>query len=626
MADPKRVVKIHCPNCGQKMDVSDVNPFARIQCPMCDAEVIVPQVFAGITLEEPIAEDEGLTVYRALDPTLDREVAVKALGPDDDRGERFLAEARRAAAITHANVAPIYSCGVEDGRAYLVMQFLAGGSLARWLERSAPGGNPRFALKCGLALARALSAGRRQQLEHGHLVPANVLLDVEGNVKLSDFGLATSLRADRAWRPAEYAYAAPEVLAGAATNWRADMFSVGAITHHLLTGRAPAVGTSPEEIRENRLSGQLPPDPVRLISGLPPGLSDLIMSLQAFRPEDRPSGYEEVVGAFRAFEQRVARDTAHQTRAITPVSEPTEPKGEPLVLKSPERDIPKPDYLVPTAPKTRAQFLVDVGLVVAAIALTVLVCLYIWRKDGATDPGKPAPVPSATRAPSPPTDPTASPTAASDQPAPVANPESPPPAQPAAASRELPAVPTERRPQPAGLDFPGQQAALDQYLASLPGPARALEAERLGVVRDIKRQLVKDMEYLPYKDLDVGIELTDGRHLKGSLPLVSDTRLMVRTDGGQVALAWQDLPFPQFVRFLQYYLDRRLNQADEDMASDLLARQKLALGELCLRNAVLCEWYSRPELGREFARLCGQYAPSLAEQLRRLAPGTVAGK
>jgi hypothetical protein len=441
-----------------------------------------------------------------------------------------------------------------------------------------------------------------------------VLLDVEGNVKLSDFGLATSLRGDDAWQPAEYAYAAPEILAGGSVDWRADMFSMGAIIHHLLTGRVPAVGNSPDEIRANRLAGQLPPDPVRLISGLPPGLSDLVMSLQAFRREDRPSGYEEVVGAFRAFEQKVSRDNAHQTRPITPVTAPAEPKGDPLVLKSPDRPIPRPDHLTPRARKTKAQLLVDIGLVVAAIALTILVCLYIWRQDPPAKPAKP----TTPAKPAVPAKPSVDPEPAGK---PAAPPADDPPAAPAAA---LPAIPVDRRPQPAGLDFPGQQAAIDRYLASLPGPARTLETERLDIIRDVKRQLVKDMEYLPYKDVGDGIELADGRHLKGSLPLVSDARLVVRTDGGQVALKWADLPFTQYVRFLQYYLSRRLNQADEELAPDLLARQKRGLGELCLRNAVLCEWYVQPKLGREFARLCGQYAPSLAAKLQRLAPGTVA--
>lgn len=605
MAEQHRIVKIHCPGCGQKMDVSEVCAFSRIVCPVCGGEVIVPLVFAGITLEEPIATRPRVTVYRALDPTLDREVAVKVLAAGDPRAERFLAEARRAAAITHANVVPIYSCGVEQEQAYVVMQFLPGGDLARWLADAEEGGNPRFALKVGLALARALSAARRQELEHRHVVPRNVLLDVEGNIKLADFGLAASMDEGEVWLPEDFAYAAPEVLAAAETDWRADLFSVGTIVHHLLTGRLPGVGFSPDEIRESRLAGQMPPDPARLVGGLPPGLSDLVMSLQAFRPEDRPSGYEEVIGALRAFEQRVAQDAATKTRAVKPhnTRRAPAPKAKPT-------DIPAsaPVAAVPAPPpsKTPGQLLVDIGLVAATIVLILLLAFYVWKRSGQQQPGNP---PEA-----PPVPPTVAPAVAA---APAPAPVSPTVAEVV----PEPVIPAEHRPRPAGLDFAGAALALDAYLASLPEPARAVEAERLALISGIRPQLVKDMEYLVYQD---GIELADGRRLSGPLPLVNDRQLVVRTTTGSVPVRWTDLPFGQCARFLDYYLDQRVTQADGDLPADQLAEQRRNLGTICLRNAVLCEWYGEPERGRLAARLCAEYAKELLPRLRRLAPGTVA--
>lgn len=616
MAEQQQV-KIHCPGCGQKMDVSDVRPFTRITCPVCGGEVIVPLVFAGITLEEPLAERPRITVYRALDPTLDREVAVKVLAAGDPCAEAFLAEARRAAAITHANAVPIYSCGVEREQAYVVMQFLPGGDLARWIAEAEEGGNPRFALKCGLALTRALAAARRQDVEHRHVVPRNVLLDVEGNIKLADFGLATSLGEEPIWQPEETVYAAPEVLAGGETDWRADLFSVGAIVYHLLTGRLPGVGASPEEFRQARLVGQLPPDPARLVGGLPPGLSDLVMSLQAFRPEDRPSGYEEVMGALRAFEQRLAQDAANKTRAVKPHN-----SGRVPALKVKPVEPPAPAPAAPASPppalKTRGQQLVDLGLILASVVLFLLLAFFVWKKRSAQSPPENGPEP----APPPATAPAATTLPPSAEPpvAALADPAPAPAMSAAPEGPEVPVVPVENRPRPAGLDFAGAAVALDAYLTSLPEPARSLEAERLALIREIRPQLVKDMEYLAYQD---GVELADGRRLAGPLPLVNERQLVVRTANGSVSVKWTDLPFGQYAKFLDYYLDQRVQQADDELPPDQLAEQRRGIGAICLRNAVLCEWYGEPDQGREAARRCAEYAKELLPRLRRLAPGTL---
>lgn len=571
-------MKLHCPGCGQKMDVSDIPAFSRIDCPACGGEVIVPRIFAGITLEEPVSEGPRVTVYRALDPTLDREVAVKVLTAGDPCREAFLAEARRIAAVTHANVVPIYSCGVEEEQAYVVMQFLAGGDLAHWLEqRGDEGGDPHFALRCGLALARALGTVRRQQLEHRHLIPRNVLLDVEGNIKLADFGLAASLAEGEFWQPGEFAYAAPEVLAGTDADWRADLFGVGAIVHHLLTGHLPGVGDSPEEIRRSRLAGQMPPDPARLVGELPPGLSDLIMSLQAYRPEDRPGGYEEVAGALRAFEQRLAQDSADKTRTIA-----TRNDGAPVLKIKASAATAAAAGRPSAVPQSPAQRLVDVGLAVAALILAILLALFVWQRRSEEAPP-----------PAPDTPPTVAP-------ATVAVP---------------PAIPAERRPRPPGLDFAGAAAELEAYLASLSEPVRAIEAERLAIIRGIRPQLVREMEYLVYTE---GIELADGTRLDGPMPLVSEHQLVVRTSEGPVTVRWHELPFGQYARMLDYYLDRRVHQADPAVSP---ARLRQEIADVCLRNAVLCEWYGEPERARLAAELCREHAGEHLPRLHRLAPG-----
>ncbi|MBE6373283.1 MAG: hypothetical protein E7055_14595, partial [Lentisphaerae bacterium] len=129
-----RQVKIFCHHCQQKLEVTGLQPFAHIDCPACGTDLIVPKWFDSYLLEEPCGRGGMSSVYRALDIALDREVAVKIMDPKGPGGqEGFLNEARTAATINHSSVIPIYTCGIYEGQAYIVMQFMTGGSLEQKL-------------------------------------------------------------------------------------------------------------------------------------------------------------------------------------------------------------------------------------------------------------------------------------------------------------------------------------------------------------------------------------------------------------------------------------------------------------------------------------------------------------
>jgi hypothetical protein len=331
------------------------------------------------------------------------------------------------------------------------------------------------------------------------------------------------------------------------------------------------------------------------------------MSLQAFRPEDRPSGYEEVIGAFRAFEQKVTRHLAHRTSPVHPMphADPeAQPEPEPLPSHTPNQPDAGSDRLYRTPGKPDVSTLVNWALIVAGVVLLALLCVYALTHGRGTPAPTPEPNPTKATVPAPA----------------VANTGQDTPNAPEPAS--LPTIPTERRPRPEGLNFAGAQGDLADYLMSLSPTARELESQRLDVVRDIRRQLVKDMEYLPFQSLDAGIELADGRTLKGSIPLASENQLMVRSEGQQIAIRWEDMPFAQCVRLLQFYLVKRMESSDPDLSPALRTKQKNEIGKVCLRNAVLCEWYGKTDLGGEFARLCRAYSPTLLPDLKRLAPET----
>ena len=136
---PRRI-KIACPGCGQKLDVSEMPSFSRVNCPACSFELIVPKWFNNYLLEAPEGKGGMATVYRALDIALDREVAIKVFDPElAAKGvspDLFLHEARIAATINHPAVVPIYSCGECDGSAYIVMQYMGGGTLESRLRKA----------------------------------------------------------------------------------------------------------------------------------------------------------------------------------------------------------------------------------------------------------------------------------------------------------------------------------------------------------------------------------------------------------------------------------------------------------------------------------------------------------
>jgi eukaryotic-like serine/threonine-protein kinase len=200
----------------------------------------------GLTIVETLGSGGFGVVYRARQPQLDRDVAVKLdnrVLPGEER-VKFLREARAAARLSgHPNVVNIYDAGItRDGRPYIVMELCAGGSLLDLLQQEGPLPTERV-LDIGMRLADALGFAHEAGVLHRDIKPANVLIDAFGAVKLADFGLAAILDA-----PGEStitmgalspSYAAPEVFAWGAPSAAADVYSLAATLYTLATGQLP---------------------------------------------------------------------------------------------------------------------------------------------------------------------------------------------------------------------------------------------------------------------------------------------------------------------------------------------------------------------------------------------------
>jgi serine/threonine protein kinase len=256
-----------------------------------------PTTLGGYRIIRRLGEGGMGLLIEAEDARLGRRVAIKVMRPElacvPAVRERFLREARAAAAVRHDHVVPIYHIG-EDGRnLFLVMPLLAGESLADRLDREGalpPAEVARVAREAALGLAAAHAAG----LVHRDVKPGNLFLEApQGRVLVLDFGLARAVEGvDVLTRPGSVlgtpGYLAPEQANGLAVDARSDLFGLGASLYHAATGTRPFRGDTLTAILR-AVAEHDPPPPHAVNPSVPRALSDLIMRMLAKGPNERPS-------------------------------------------------------------------------------------------------------------------------------------------------------------------------------------------------------------------------------------------------------------------------------------------------------------------------------------------------
>jgi hypothetical protein len=238
------------------------------------------------------------TVYKALDPDLDRQVAIKVPrfdGSPQAQGQarqRFLREARAAARVRHPHVCPIHDVGEHEDRPYVVMAFVEGQSLADHLRRHGRFDDCRRAVTLVRQVVEALAAVHEHGIVHRDLKPGNILLDRSGQALLTDFGLAR-LEGDAEHltapgvMPGTPAYMAPEQVDPhlGLSGITSDVYSLGVVLYQLLTGRLPFEGSPLTILR--LIADQTPQPPSRFRTDLDPSLEAVLARAMARRPEQR---------------------------------------------------------------------------------------------------------------------------------------------------------------------------------------------------------------------------------------------------------------------------------------------------------------------------------------------------
>jgi serine/threonine-protein kinase len=247
----------------------------------------------GYELLEKIGEGTFGAVYRAHQPVVDREVAIKIILPEHANQPEFIrrfdTEAQLVAQLEHIHIVPLYDYWRGPEGAFLVMRLMKGGSLKGALEEG-PWGAEETAVLVD-QVASALASAHQQEVVHRDLKPANILLDEEGNAYLSDFGIAKALaeRVDATQTDTikgTPAYMTPEQVQSRQVMPQTDIYSLGVVLYEVLTGRHPFPDTPTGMLLSKHLTEPLPPVQESRPE-LPPEVDEVIQKATAKDPDAR---------------------------------------------------------------------------------------------------------------------------------------------------------------------------------------------------------------------------------------------------------------------------------------------------------------------------------------------------
>jgi serine/threonine protein kinase len=260
-----------------------------------------PKTISHYEIVELLGEGGMGTVYRAIDTRLGRPVAIKLLrgkaAVNDETRKRFVHEARAASALNHPHIITIYDIGQDSGVDFIAMEYLAGQSLARLIDRAEL--KIGDALKYAGQIADALSSAHAAGIVHRDIKPANIMVNERGSTKVLDFGLAKLTEAIQVEPTGEQgttetvgaqgrpqteegtilgtvAYMAPEQAEGRPADPRSDVFSFGAVLYEMVTGRRAFVGDTKMSTLL-AIVGKEPERPSDLIPGLSRDLEKIIL-------------------------------------------------------------------------------------------------------------------------------------------------------------------------------------------------------------------------------------------------------------------------------------------------------------------------------------------------------------
>jgi serine/threonine-protein kinase len=375
-------------------------------------------------VKDLIGEGAMGVVYRALDPMLNRSVAVKvmndALALDENFRTRFLREARAAGSLQHPNVITVYDCGETDGHLYIAMEYVAGTDLEQLITSKVPI-SLSDKINIIIGVLNGLAYAHKRGVVHRDMKPANIRVNEEGRAQIMDFGIAytgSSNVTKTGLILGTPNYMAPEQVTGGAITAQTDIFSVGVVLYELLTNIKPFEGGTLHNVLF-RIVSEMPVPPDKVVTGLRPDLAEVVMKALAKEPGDRYANALDMANALSGINTAITNGSAAKSSGTLSLRRSIE-----LALKKEKA----------TDTEEREKPRSWQGLGVAAAVILAAGALFYARRGNDTPSSSAATVQQSAGNAST-TVPPAAPQPVSSAPAPQ-----PSPAEPPAAQRPVPAT------------------------------------------------------------------------------------------------------------------------------------------------------------------------------------------
>lgn len=591
-------LKIYCPSCQAKLDVTDVQlrAFEEFPCPVCGNGVRVPQVFLQYVLEEELWSNGSVSRYRALETSLGRKsLVVKVTGNGehgDDRLEAYLGELRKVSLILHPGLPTIYSCGRYEGGVYSACQYCGNDSC---LDFDGNGVAWKEARPLIMAAAEAMQKVLEGGVVHGGLGDETIVKDGQGTLKIFGFGEYTALGLHLLDDP----HSSPERRSGGAASFSGDLYSFGVWCYRLLTGYYPDEGVDAASV----LSRQ---------GGIPVGVTAQIVRMLSASPLERPAGYTSLLSAIQGVLPLMSRRGEGRATGIggsKVVLSRARSTGDIQTGGGSTGDTAVTGSVASAPSVSSAERLVNRLLVFFGVALALLIGVWVLMRVVPTSSGgnKAGAEPgSGVRLIDPKTGEVISET----------------PMEPLtevdvsflegevteevdeSVSREGPRVPKElrrNRPRPRDFRFTGDEVR--PYMESLPESYRELEKERVRIVAQMG-SYVYSLFKMPYRREEGSeLALANGRKISGFIPMGSElSGLTVRLwDGVDDPRApknvrLEELDWSEIARILEYYGEKRLEMAGQGL------KERRDAFDHYLNSALLCDWYGYRKAARRLAK------------------------
>jgi serine/threonine protein kinase len=357
---------------------------------------LIGKTLGQFEILEEIGRGGMATVYRARQMTMNRVVAVKILPRhllhDPGFYERFEREVDVIAHLEHPHILPIYDYGESDGVPYIVMRYLAGGSMAQLIRRGG-GLVPINQLeKPFVQVAQALDYAHQQGIIHRDLKPGNVMLDESGNAYLSDFGIARVLGSNLTGSQiiGTPAYMSPEQANGLPLDSRSDIYSLGVVLFELITGREPYQAETPMALLLKHINEPIPPIK-NYRDDVPEAVEGVVGKATAKDPNAR---YPSAGDMGKGFQEALHTPNTAPTRKPAPTPEDP-PTYVPAATPLPGASIPAPVTGMPVAAAPNRMPLIVGGIVGLIVIVGVIAVIAITRPpDPTPTPPPPSSVPT----------------------------------------------------------------------------------------------------------------------------------------------------------------------------------------------------------------------------------------